>query len=320
MRYGLAPLLFLTSSCATLPTQMHNPTAAGFAGEIGPLYGMTVEDSAKVVSSEESKKVKTGEGTGVVSLLQFGNLYAKIDAAPLPGMWLGWSMTNPSPRGFGWYPGIELTGSSGSGEKEESRDGFLVDDSGNRYLYEIKRTRSGIGIAVPQLFELYPVKRLALFAGLIPTFLNEGTETTVEMVYENDHRIVLADSELDAKFADIQKYESRNDKNTNRWLMPIALGVRFQLSDFHLRAGYTTRMVDSLKDYETVFKDVVYLTVGYVATVTRRHVDDNRDHQKERERSRDRKRTPPASTVEPNPKERPAPSAPSPVPPSPSRR
>lgn len=256
------------AGCAALPTTFHNPTTEGFAGEIGPLVSADKDAPAEDVTSDEKEKTKTKSNGGAVGLLQFGGGYMKMEAAPLPGMWLGYGLTDPKPGKFGWFPAIELTGSSANdnGDKEESKDGFLTDDAGNRYLYEIKRSHSGFGLAVPQLFEVYPVKKFAIFWGVMPAYLNESTKTTVEMVYENDRRIVKADPVLDAKFQDIQEYEQRNDKSISRWTMPISLGVRFQVKSFHMRLAATSHRVDSLKDYDNAFKDVFFLTVGYAST------------------------------------------------------
>lgn len=267
-KLALGCLIFASAACrATLPTTVHNPTASGFAGELGPLYGFNVEDDAKEVTTDEKDKLKTQDGAGFLALLQTGPFYAKVDAAPLPGMWLGLGMTDPKPGKLAWYPAIEFTGSSDDGgSSEESKDGFLEDDAGNRYLYEIKRTRSGFGVALPQLVEFYPIKKLGTYIAATPTFLNDRAETEVELVYERERRIVKADPALDAEFQDIVTYEQRNDKNINRWLLPLSAGLRFQIKSFHARLAYVTRRVDSVKDYENAFRDVVLLTVGYVAT------------------------------------------------------
>ncbi len=267
MRYLLLIAALPLTGCAALPTTFHNPTSEGFAGEIGPLVTPDKDPPAEEVTSEEKEKTKTKADGGAVALLQLKGVYAKMEAAPLPGMWLGWGLTDTHPGKFGWYPAIELTGSSSNsnGDKEESKDGFLTDDAGNRYLYEIKRSHSGMGIAFPQLFEVYPAKRIALFAGFMPAYLNETSKTEIAMVYENDRRIVAADPVLDAKFRDIQEYEQRNDESMSRYTMPISLGVRFQVKNFHMRVAATTHRVDSLKDYENAFKDVFFVTVGYVS-------------------------------------------------------
>jgi hypothetical protein len=192
--------------------------------------------------------------------------YFKLDAAPLPGGWVGGKLPHPKLRRWGWYPAIEFTGAPVSeDDAEESKDGFLKDEDGNRYLYEVKRQRNGFGMGVPQLFEFYPIKKFALYVAAMPTFLHHATETKVEMVYENDRRIVLADPELDAKFQDIQTYETRNDESTNRWLMPFSLGMRWQLGPVHMRIAYTTRRMDSIKNYENSFQDVALFTIGYAA-------------------------------------------------------
>lgn len=268
MRFLLLIAALPLVGCAALPTTFHNPTTEGFAGEIGPLVTTDQDPPAEDVTSDEKERSKTKSDAGAVGLLQLRGFYAKMEAAPLPGMWVGWGLTDTKPGKFGWYPAIELTGSSsdGNGEKEESKDGFLTDDAGNRYLYEIKRTRSGMGIAIPQLFEVYPARRLALFTGFMPAYLNQSTKTEVEMVYENDRRIVKADPVLDARFRDIQEYEQRDDESMSRWTMPISLGVRFQVQSFHMRLAATTHRLDSTKNYENAFKDVIFFTVGYVSS------------------------------------------------------
>ncbi len=279
MRFLLLIAALPLVGCAALPTTFHNPTVDGFAGEVGPLVTTDEDPPAEDVTSEGQEKTKTKGKGGAVGLLQFRGFYTKMEAAPLPGMWVGWGLTDNRPGKFGWYPAIEVTGSSSSNknaDKDESKDGFLTDDAGNRYLYEIKRTHSGMGLAIPQLFEIYPARRFAVFTGFMPAFLSEESKTTVEMVYENDRRIVKADPVLDAKFRDIQEYEQRNDKDMIRYTMPISAGVRFGFRDFHMRIAATTHRVDSVKNYDNAFKDVFFVTFGY-APAPRRTFNVNQD-------------------------------------------
>lgn len=263
-RICLVATMLCASACrATLPTNVHNPTA-GFAAEMGALYGLGVEDEAKEVSTDDKEKIKSEDGAGIVALLQSGPFYMKVDAAPLPGTWIGAAVTDPKPGKFGWYPGIEVAGTSDD-SGDETKDGYLEDSGGNRYLYEVKRTRSEWGLAVPQLWEWYPAKRMALYFAATPTFINTSSETTVEIVYENDRRLVQADRDLSSKFRDIQSYERRNDENVNRTLMPLSLGFRFQLKSFGMRLAFVSRRIDSVKNYENSFRDVALFTVGYAA-------------------------------------------------------
>jgi hypothetical protein len=259
----VATIVFSSACRATLPTTVHNPTA-GFAAEMGPLYGFGVEDEAKEVTTDDKEKLKSEDGAGFVSLLQTGPFYMKIDAAPLPGTWIGAGLTDAKPGKFGWYPAIEVASTS---EKsgEETSDGYLEDSGGNRYLYEVKRSRSEWGLAIPQLWEWYPAKKMALYFAATPTFINTSSETTVSIVYENDRRLVQADPVLDAKFRDIQTYEGRNDENINRTLMPLTLGFRFQIKSFGMRFAYVTRRVDSVKNYDSSFRDVALFTIGYAS-------------------------------------------------------
>jgi len=189
----------------------------------------------------------------------------KIDSAPLPGVWIGYGLTDPKPGRFGWYPAIELTGSrsSSSQEKDEKKDGYITDTDGNRYLYEITEQSGGFGIASPQVFEVYPTRRFGLHFAVIPAYLHEYTDREVDIPYEKDKRFIQADPELDAEYKDIVEKEEKR-QTYNRYAMPILVGARAQLGPFQWRLAYNWRGLDSKKDFEHTFKDAIILTFAYV--------------------------------------------------------
>jgi hypothetical protein len=262
----VAALVPLLDGCATLPTTVHNTTVdQGVAIEAGPLYSPS-EDLADVDSkgseAVDGKIDVKSSRTGFVGVAQIAGLYMKLDGAPLPGVWVGIGRTEAHPKRFGWYPAIEVTGSA-KGQDEDKKDGYLEDPSGNRYLYEIKRSSGGFGIASPQVLEGYPIKRFGVYFAAIPAYLYSFDTTEVEMVYERDRRLVGADPELDAEFKDLQR-ELGGKELVHRFMVPLTVGVRAQLGDFTARLAYTDRSVDSVKDYSTTFRRVAMATIGWV--------------------------------------------------------
>lgn len=251
------------SGCATAPMMVHNPTLPAAAGvaEFGGLIN-TAESVTDDVESTGARDLESkSDRSGYFGMAQYNSLYVKFDSAPTPGMWFGWGMRNTGSR-IGWYPAIEITGSQGDSE-ESTKDGYITDSDGNRYLYEVTESSGGFGLASPQLIEFYPMPgRVAVYFAAIPALISRYETVTAEIVYEDDERFVRADPDLDAEWEELQD-DIEKDESVTRWLMPLVIGVRAKHGPFHFRAFYADRTLDSIKDYSSTFKQLFAVSAGY---------------------------------------------------------
>ncbi len=260
----------LLSACASLPATVHNPTTPMNGGffELGGIYSPSENlDSVESKASKAAAKLDTrDQRSGFSALLQASIFYMKVDAAPLPGAWFGAGLVDETPGRFSWSPAIEFTGSplKEVNPNESSKDGYLRDKDGNRYLYEITRKSDGFSLAIPQLFEFRPVRRFGIYLAALPFYIYGKRETTVDFVYENDRRLVGADPELDAEWQSLKKKLKREDSATvSRSGLPLVIGARLQITKFHARLAFTDRSIDSVKDYSDTFRRFVLLSFGY---------------------------------------------------------